>query len=308
MKKRLAVAVMFFLLALTGFGCGEETVAIVNGEKVTRSQLDKIVNLYVSQAKQLYNQDVTNDEELMKEIEKMALNDLIDQTLIIQKAISEGLEATETEVRKAIKNFKEATGTEGYKNFLEAAGMTDEEFEDEMYNQVLISELHEKVISKVEVTAEDIKAYYEAHPEEFGNLYELKVSHILVKTKEEAEEIIERLKKGEDFGTLAQELSIEPAARETKGSLGFINEKSNFVDEFKAAALKLKPGEITEEPVKTQFGFHVIKAFEERQPYVEPFEQVREQAETLARQAKEDQAWKDYVSNLRKQAKIETKI
>ena len=129
-----------------------------------------------------------------------------------------------------------------------------------------------------------------------------------MKTKEEAEEIIERLKKGEDFGTLAQELSIEPAARETKGSLGFINEKNNLVDEFKAAALKLKPGEITEEPVKTQFGFHVIKAFEERQPYVEPFEQVKDQAELLARQAKENQAWIDYVSDLRKQAKIETKI
>ena len=100
---------------MTGLGCGDETVAVVNGEKVTRPQLDKIVNLYVSQAKQIYNQDVTADQEFMKEIEKMAINDLIDQTLIIQKAVSEGLEATEKEVREAINNFKEAAGTEGYK-------------------------------------------------------------------------------------------------------------------------------------------------------------------------------------------------
>ncbi len=308
MKKRLAIAIVFLLVSLMGLGCGDETVAVVNGEKVTRSQLEKIVNLYVSQAKQLYSEDVTEDREFMKEIEKMALNDLIDQTLIIQKALSEGLEATEAEVKKAIKNFKDSAGTEGYKNFIKAAGMTDEEFEKEMYNQVLIDELREKVISKVKVTAEDVKAYYDAHPEEFGNLYELKVSHILLKTREEAEEVIQRLKNGEDFGTLAQELSIEPAARESKGNLGFINEQSNLVAEFKEAALKLKPGEITEEPVKTQFGFHVIKAFEERKPHLEPFEQVKDQAELLARQAKENQAWIDYVSDLRKQADIETKI
>ncbi|MGI6514258.1 MAG: hypothetical protein GX052_00040 [Syntrophomonadaceae bacterium] len=308
MKKRLAAAIVFLLLSVTGLGCGDETVAVVNGEKVTRPQLDKIVNLYVSQAKQIYNQDVTADQEFMKEIEKMAINDLIDQTLIIQKAVSEGLEATEKEVREAINNFKEAAGTEGYKNFIEAAGMTDEDFKQEMYNQVLIGELHDKVISKVEVTEEEIKAYYEAHPEEFGNLHELKVSHILLKTREEAEEVIDRLEKGDDFGTLAQELSIEPAARESKGNLGFINEKSDLVAEFKAAALKLKPGEITEEPVETQFGFHVIKAYEEKKPHLEPFEQVKEQAEALARQAKEYQAWMDYVSALRKQADIEKKI
>jgi len=308
MKKRLAIAIVFLLVSLTGLGCGDETVAVVNGEKVTRPQLEKIVNLYVSQAKQIFGEDVTEDQEFMKEIEKMALNDLIDQTLIIQKALSEGLEATEAEVQKAVKNFKEDAGTEGYKNFIKAAGMTDEEFEKEMYNQVLIDELREKVISKVKVTEEDVKAYYDEHPEEFGNLYELKVSHILLKTREEAEKVIERLKKGEDFGTLAQELSIEPAASESQGNLGFINEQSNLIAEFKEAALKLKPGEMTEEPVETQYGFHVIKAFEEKKPHQEPFEQVKDQAEVLARQAKEYQAWIDYVSDLRKQADIETKI
>ena len=308
MKKRLAIAIVFLLVSLTGLGCGDETVAVVNGEKVTRPQLEKIVNLYVSQAKQIFGEDVTEDQEFMKEIEKMALNDLIDQTLIIQKALSEGLEATEAEVQKAVKNFKEDAGTEGYKNFIKAAGMTDEEFEKEMYNQVLIDELREKVISKVKVTEEDVKAYYDEHPEEYGNLYELKVSHILLKTREEAEKVIERLKKGEDFGTLAQELSIEPAASESQGNLGFINEQSNLIAEFKEAALKLKPGEMTEEPVETQYGFHVIKAFEEKKPHQEPFEQVKDQAEVLARQAKEYQAWIDYVSDLRKQADIETKI
>jgi peptidyl-prolyl cis-trans isomerase C/foldase protein PrsA len=304
MQKKLAVIVV---LLLVGMGCGTETVATVNGEKVTQPQLEKIINLYVAQAKQVYGTDVTEDQEFMGEIEKMALNDLIDQTLVIQNALSEGLEATDKEVSDAIKNFKEASGTDGYKNFLKASGMTDEDFKQEMYNQVLVNKLHEKVIAKVKVTEKDIKAYYEAHPEDFGNLRELKVSHILLETKEEAEKVIDRIKAGEDFGTLAQELSTEPAAKETKGDLGFINEQTTLVTEFKEAALKLKPGEMTNEPVKSEFGFHVIKAFEEKDAHIEPFAEVKDQAEMLAKRAKEQQAWNDFVTNLRKEAKVETK-
>lgn len=307
MKKRLTVVVVLLLIGLMGMGCGTNTVATVNGEKVEQAQLDKIVNLYMAQAKQALGEDVTEDQELMTEINKMALNDLIDQTLLIQKATSQGLKATDKEVSEAIKNFKESSGTEGYKSFLKASGMTDEDFKQEMHNQVLIGELHDQVIAKVKVTDEDVEAYYEAHPEEFGNLYELKVSHILLDTKEEAEKVIDRLQAGEDFGTLAQELSIEPAAKESKGDLGFISEQDPYVTEFKEAALKLKPGEMTEEPVKSEFGFHVIKAFEENEAHVEPFDEVKDQAELLTKQAKEQQAWTDYVTSLRKQADIKTK-
>ena len=226
---------------------------------------------------------------------------------MIQNALSEGLEATDKEVSDAIKNFKEASGTDGYKNFLKASGMTDEDFKQEMYNQVLVNKLHEKVIAKVKVTEKDIKAYYEAHPEDFGNLRELKVSTSCWKPRKGAEKVIDRIKAGEDFGTLAQELSTEPAAKETKGDLGFINEQTNLVTEFKEAALKLKPGEMTNEPVKSEFGFHVIKAFEEKDAHIEPFAEVKDQAEMLAKRAKEQQAWNDFVTNLRKEAKVETK-
>ena len=217
------------------------------------------------------------------------------------------MKATDKEVSDAIKNFKESSGTQGYKNFLKAAGMTDEDFKQEMHNQVLVGKLHDQIIAEVELTAEEVRAYYEAHPGEFGNLRELKVSHILLKTKEEAEAVIKRIKAGENFGELAQELSTEPAAKESRGDLGFINEQTNLVAEFKEAALRLKPGEMTPEPVKSQFGFHVIKAFEEKAAHVEPFDKVKDQAQQLAQGAQEKQAWTDYVAQLRKEAAVKIK-
>ncbi len=306
MKKRLTVVVVLLMIGALVIGCGVKTVATVNGEKVTQPQLDKIINLYVEQAK-IYGMDPEQEPELMKSIEEAALNDLIDQTLLVQEAIRQGFEATDKEVSDAIKNYKELSGTEGYKQFLKAAGMTDEDFKQEMYNQVLVGELHDKVIAKVKISEQDVKDYYQQYPENFGNLREIKVSHILLKTKKEAEAVIQKLKAGEDFGTLAQEFSIEEAAKQSKGDLGFINEQSDLVPEFKIPALKLKPGQITEEPVESEFGFHVIKAFEEKPAHVETFDKVKDQAEMMAQRAKEDQAWKDFVANLHKGAKIKTK-
>ncbi len=240
MKKRLTVVVVLLMIGALVIGCGVKTVATVNGEKVTQPQLDKIINLYVEQAK-IYGMDPEQEPELMKSIEEAALNDLIDQTLLVQEAIRQGFEATDKEVSDAIKNYKELSGTEGYKQFLKAAGMTDEDFKQEMYNQVLVGELHDKVIAKVKISEQDVKDYYQQYPENFGNLREIKVSHILLKTKKEAEAVIQKLKAGEDFGTLAQEFSIEEAAKQSKGDLGFINEQSDLVPEFKIPALKLKP-------------------------------------------------------------------
>ncbi|NLV16540.1 MAG: hypothetical protein GXY50_04945 [Syntrophomonadaceae bacterium] len=305
MKKRLVVVGLVLMIGVLLAGCGDN-VATVNGEKLKQNQLDKVVNLFVVQAQQTYGTDPREDAEFMEQIREAALESLIDQTLLLQEAARQGMEATEEEVSTAIDQFKEAAGTEGFKGFLSSAGYTEEEFEEEMHNQVLIDELYEKVMSGVEVTVEEVKKFYEDYPEYFGNPYELRVSHILLDTKAEAEDVIKRLKDGEDFAELAKELSTEQNAQESGGDLGFINEQTNFVNEFKTAALKLKPGEMTEEPVQSEFGFHVIKAFEERAAKIEAFEQVKDQAQSLTLRAKEEQAWQDLIEKLRSEGDIKT--
>ncbi|NLB18165.1 MAG: hypothetical protein GX825_05410, partial [Syntrophomonadaceae bacterium] len=121
MKKRLVVVGVILLIGTLLVGCGNN-VATVNGEKLTQTQLDKVVNLFVAQAQQTYGTDPREDAEFMKQIEEVALESLIDQTLLIQEAERQGLEATEEEISAAIAQFKEAAGDEGYKGFLSSAG------------------------------------------------------------------------------------------------------------------------------------------------------------------------------------------
>ena len=86
----------------------------------------------------------------------------------------------------------------------------------------------------------------------------IKCSHILVKKHSEALQVLERIRKGESFADLARELSIDRGSGKRGGDLGLFG-RGQMVKEFEDAAFKLKKGELTNEPVRTQFGYHIIR-------------------------------------------------
>ncbi|KHJ55270.1 peptidylprolyl isomerase [Aureimonas altamirensis] len=126
------------------------------------------------------------------------------------------------------------------------------------------------------ITEDELRARYDAEKERFVPQEEVHARHILVETKEEADKLIERLGAGEKFEDLAREASRDPSAQ-NGGDLGFFT-KGRMVPAFEEAAFALEPGSYTQQPVETQFGWHVIQGVEKRQTQFPPFEQVREQA------------------------------
>jgi parvulin-like peptidyl-prolyl isomerase len=131
---------------------------------------------------------------------------------------------------------------------------------------------------------------------------ELKASHILVKTEAEAKEIKAKLDKGEDFEKLAKEKSIDPGSKVTGGDLGYFA-PSQMVPEFSKAAFALKNGEISQ-PVKSQFGWHIIKAFDKRKQkpvsYKDALPALEQEFASEVIEAK--------ATELRNSAKIEYKV
>jgi peptidyl-prolyl cis-trans isomerase C len=105
---------------------------------------------------------------------------------------------------------------------------------------------------------------------------EVRASHILVATEQEAKDIIAQLKNGADFAELAKKTSTDPSAKENSGELGWFK-KADMLPEFSDAAFALKPGEITQEPVHTRFGYHVIKLEERRTAPPPTLDEVRDQ-------------------------------
>src|SRR3954452_5300449 len=154
------------------------------------------------------------------------------------------------------------------------------------------------VEGKAATTDENMKKVYEEAAKQISGEQEVHARHILVETEEQAKKIEDELKKGADFAELAKKESKDPGASDG-GDLGFFT-KDQMVPEFSAAAFALEPGKISD-PVKTQFGWHVIKVEEKRARKAPDFEQVKPQIETYV--VRKAQA--DYVAKLRTAAKVE---
>src|SRR5499426_2960311 len=152
--------------------------------------------------------------------------------------------------------------------------------------------------SKEVATEEEMRKVYDDAIKQASNEEEVRARHILVETEDEAKAIVEQLKAGADFAALAKEKSKDPGSAEG-GDLGYFT-KDQMVPEFADVAFKMYPGQLSN-PVKTQFGWHVIKLEDKRTKQPPEFEKVKDQIEAyVARKAQSE-----FVANLRKTAKIE---
>jgi len=151
---------------------------------------------------------------------------------------------------------------------------------------------------KAATTDDAMKKVYEDAAKQITGEQEVHARHILVETEDEAKAVEDELKKGADFAELAKKKSKDPGASDG-GDLGFFT-KDQMVPEFSAVAFTLEPGKISD-PVKSQFGWHVIKVEEKRSRKAPDFEQVKGQIETYVTR----KAQADYVAKLREGAKVE---
>jgi peptidyl-prolyl cis-trans isomerase C len=152
---------------------------------------------------------------------------------------------------------------------------------------------------KVAATDAAMKKVYEEAVAKAGTDQEVRARHILVPTEDEAKAVLAEIKKGTDFAELAKQKSKDPGAAAEGGDLGYFG-KDQMVPEFAAVAFKLNKGEVSD-PVKTQFGWHIIKVEDKRNKPVPPFDQVKDQIEQFV--ARKAQA--EYIAKQREANKIE---
>jgi len=166
--------------------------------------------------------------------------------------------------------------------------------EDQMLQRTVLQAEMDKAL-----TEEALKSRYDDLISDGRSSVEVHARHILVKTKEEAKAIITELQGGANFEITAKEKSTGPSGP-NGGDLGFFG-KGQMVPEFEKAAFALEKGKITGSPVKTQFGWHIIKLEDRRNSEPPPFEAVKQKLQTEISQ----ETGTNYVSGLRTEAKIE---
>ena len=149
------------------------------------------------------------------------------------------------------------------------------------------------------VTDQAMRKVYDEAVKQMAGESEVRARHILVATEPEANAILAEIKKGTDFAELARQKSKDPGAAAEGGDLGYFS-KEQMVPEFAEVAFKLEKGQLSD-PVKTQFGWHIIKVEDKRNKPAPDFAQVKDQVETFVMR----KAQADFITKLREGAKIE---
>jgi peptidyl-prolyl cis-trans isomerase C len=167
-----------------------------------------------------------------------------------------------------------------------------------MRNKLLMETLlHDE--SKTAVTDAELHKVYDDAAKQLVGEQEVRARHILVETEDEAKAILAELKKGTDFADYAKLKSKDPGSAQDGGDLGYFT-KDQMVPEFSAVAFKLDKGQLSD-PVKTQFGWHVIKVEDKRDRTMPPFDDIKERLQAYVVR----KAQTEVISKLRQGAKIE---
>ncbi len=227
-----------------------EVVATVNGEKIYKN------DLY---------------EAMISSGGKEMLNQLISKELIIQESKRQGIEVSKEEIDQELNKFTEELGAY-FDQFLEQSNMTKEQLRKELeINQCL----RKMALEQIEISDQDLEAYFEENRDKFNISEQVEARHILVKTEEEAAGIISELQAGGDFAALAKEHSLDTNNKDKGGNLGLFP-RGIMEEAFEEAAFTLSKGEISQ-PVETSHGYHVIEVLDHQQAREVTFEEVKDE-------------------------------
>ncbi len=177
---------------------------------------------------------------------------------------------------------------------------TEPQFKEELARlreSLLINYAGQKVLSAVKVSDDDVRAYYEENKEKFVQGETVNADHILVDSEEKALEVLGKIRSGEiDFGDAAKEYSSCPS-RERGGNLGDFS-RGQMVPEFDSAVFAMNEGEISE-PVKTQFGYHLIKFNSKTESAVMPYEEIAGELRDVVLGEKKREAYERKINQLK---------
>lgn len=264
--KSILIVGMIIILAFSVVGCSQEVVvARVNDEKITKDEF--------------YDQLVTQNGE-------QVLNSLIAEKIMELEVEKLNIEITDAEMDAELAEMQDYYGgEEEFNTFLTYVGYSL----DDIKNNIETSIKYEKILEPyIEITEKEMKEYFETNKALFNQTEQVKARHILVETKEQADEVKSKLNNGEDFAELAKEYSKDGSS-EKGGDLGYFG-RGEMVSPFEEAAFSMEVNEISE-PVESQWGFHIIKVEDYKEAKEAVYEDYVEEVRNAIFQEKMNDAY-----------------
>lgn len=263
----LAWALLGVALSLAGCGKQNKIAAVVNGQVITGQEVDERMN----RLSPSYRAALKNDSQRL-------LEDMVMETLLVQEARRRGLDR-DAEVQRLVAEAR---------------------------RQILVSRLLEMTRQNqpVEVTDQEVAQFYQGNKKNFEEPETMRASHILVDSEEAAKKALERVKNGEPFAKVAQELSAD-STKNQGGDIGIFS-RGQLIPEFEEACKSLRPGEMSG-VVKTSLGYHVILLTDRKTAYTRPLEEAKEPIRQRLIAQRQQRHMETFVQELKAKAQIQRK-
>jgi foldase protein PrsA len=229
-----SILIIAGIMAFAMISSTDKTMASIDGEKISKDELY---------------------DELVKGYGADTLDLLITNKLVEMEAKKEGIKIKDEEIQKEIDVMAESYGDEkALKEQLEASGSSMEALKNDI---VVYLQTKKMIEPRITVTDDEISTYFEDNKDTFAKPEQVEASHILVEDEKTAKKVAKEIAEGGDFAKLAAEYSTDTQTADNGGSLGYFG-KGDMVDEFDDVAFNLDIDKVSE-PVKTDYGYHIIK-------------------------------------------------
>ncbi|MBB6730502.1 peptidylprolyl isomerase [Cohnella zeiphila] len=278
----IAIAALIFVLVRdSGGNSMNKAVGELDGKSITQADL--------------YN-------EMVKTTGEAQMGQQLDQIMMFKVISNEagktGGQVTDADVDAYIADIKKKnnfTTDDQFSQALASSGMTLDQFKEQTRPQL---ELRLIFAKKLNPSEDDLKAYFDKNKDNYGTPEQVRASHILLQTKEEAEAVLKQLKQGADFATLAKEKSIDTGSKDNGGDLGFFG-KGVMNEQFETAAFALKTGEMSD-VVQSPNGYHIIKLTDRKEAVAANYDDVKDQVKNDYLDEKINEGFSDWFTEAKK--------
>jgi len=288
----------------------QDAAAQVNGKKITYQELN---GEFLARTRVPF--DKVQDDPQAQQARKELLQQLIDGELVLEQAERQKVTVTPQSVDEQVKSIRARfPSDEAFTQALGASGLTPEGLKANIKKGMLRQQiLNKEVLEKVAVSPKEVETFFNEHKDTYVQEEAVHARHILIKVapdaspeddqkaKERAKAVLAKAKKGEDFSKLAAQYS-EDSSKDSGGDLGYFG-RGRMVKPFEEAAFALKAGQISD-PVRSQFGYHIIKVEARREAKRLSLAEAKEWVEKDLTREKARVRYGEYVAGLREKAKI----
>ena len=300
----------------------ERILLKVNGEILTQTGLE---SKQIAEIRRRGLQPANNAElaQIISDLTPAVVSAEVDELLLVQRGREMGWRISDAQFTEIVENLKDENGLEDDEGLaaalMEAEGMSMEDLRVRMERQMLVSQVQQmEVLSKVNMTDTEAREYYDTHPEEFTDPARATIREILVGVPESPSGVISaeeqaktvaqtaaaRVRSGEDFATVAAEVSDSPS--KTNGGLIGPLLIEDYTGSFQVLIRELSPGEVTD-PVRTPLGFQIIMLEERIEAVVQPFDRFSETIKNNVFGERHNAELNKFLELLRSEAVIEWK-